>query len=325
MSDIWDEGEEEEDTEFMPSIKVEEDDRVLWYYVYPNPIPPGKTAKVVVKCNSPPYKLINIAVEEDNRKKYRAILQPEDNPARFSYIGFNKELNKMYLYLENSSSESLQIAGVYINGQDVTKEAFRPWEELKPNEKKCIEVKLNTQLTKGEFVSAKVTTTAGLSIESMVRAFSLFPISSDSGNSSSELNLDNENYLSVFTPNSYNKDIAKNTLYNILNCPTHRHGTWRNAGRKAISRTTACRDNNSYNLTYMGICKAVQERGSFTFSEIADTVKENPVEPSTWSSNPFEHSTQTTARIVKDASSPNPWFSIVPLITDERITEFRNS
>ncbi len=311
----------------LTSSLAEEDDRTLWHYILPNPIPSGKIAKVVVKCTLPPYKLINIGVEDSKGKKYNRVIQPIDNPLRFTYIGFNKEFNKVYLYLKNSSNEPLQIARVFLDTEDVTKQSFRPWEKILPEEKKCIEVNLNKPLRKGEYVAVKVITTDGLVTESLVRVSSFFPITTyhgfrpDFNLDSGECRIQCGDGINLTKIESDSSD----KMCHVLDCPSHAHGTWRNAARKAITHIKTCQDKARFYPTSMYICKAVQERGSFSFGEIVDIVISNPAEPYTFrKSLTTEDPTQKTAFIMKQGCSPNPWHALINAGFDDRFPEFKN-
>ncbi|MBI4232617.1 tetratricopeptide repeat protein, partial [Candidatus Peregrinibacteria bacterium] len=102
--------------------------------------------------------------------------------------------------------------------------------------------------------------------------------------------------------------------------PIHAHGSYRNAARNALSKTVV----GESLPTYMHICKAVQEQGSFLFSEITDIVRTNPTEPSLEKFQSNIHPAQRLAEVMEQGSSPHPWHAVVSIVKDDRIIEFKN-
>ena len=313
--------------EGLSTLQEPEDERIIWYQILPNPIPPGKVGDIQIKWAYPPYKLIRVTVETNLGQKLSRVIQPINNLLRVTYVGFNKSFNKVYIYLESTYKEKLEVRQIFLDSEDVTDSTFKPWQYIFPDEKKCIQLNLREPLNKGKYVSVKIVTKERIIAESLVRVSALFPITTYSG-FKPDFNLDPGDYRR-HCRDSLNLSVKESPIQrmcHVLDCPTHGHGSYRNAGKNAVVKvSTCCQERAPFYPTSMYICKAGQERGSFLFGEIADIVISNTAEPHSFRKDSREESpTQRTAYIMKQGSSPNPFHALPITGFDSRFPEFKN-
>jgi len=57
---------------------------------------------------------IKIEVELNNGQRLHGVVQPVSPALRFTFVGFNKELNKLYIYIENSGDEIIPLKKLYL-------------------------------------------------------------------------------------------------------------------------------------------------------------------------------------------------------------------
>ncbi len=161
--------------EGLSTLQEPEDERIIWYQILPNPIPPGKVGDIQIKWAYPPYKLIRVTGETNLGQKLTRVNQPINNPVRLTYVGLNKSFNKAYIYLESTYKEKLEVRQIFLDSEDVKDSAFKPWQYIFPDEKKCIQLNLSKLLNKGGYVSVKVITNERIITESLVRVSSFSP------------------------------------------------------------------------------------------------------------------------------------------------------
>jgi hypothetical protein len=305
-------------------LPVLEDERIIWHDVVPNPIPPYKIANVKIKCAVVPYRLVKVSVRTNDGTECHRVIQPIDNSLRMTCIGFNSQFDRIYVYVENTGNEPLNVTDIFLDTKNVTKATFKPWQTILPKQKQCLVISLHKPLINNEYVAIKVTTEDDLiTAASLIKVSSFFPIAMESGEAMSSLNMTSGFYSIEWSRNTVIPGTG-NPMYHILDCPMHAFKSLTVAGQTGVSHASDCRYKNPF-PTYMDICKAAQEQGGFIFSQIADVIRTNPTEPSSaWSGAINEHPSQQLSRTMKLATSPRPWYAIIRVNPDDRIPEFKS-
>lgn len=312
--------------EILPGLKLQfaesqEDFRIVWYQITPNPVPPGKVADVAVKWAFAPTRIIKIGVTTAKGNSVSDNHPPRTVPLRLTAIRFSGSGSKVFFYVINEGERSIHAQQVFLDSNDVTPEVFPawPWVALQPAEKRCFVFMPNKPLRQGDYVTVKVTSAEEHIAESTVRVFAGFPIPYYGGNYCAELSDGDSQVLQTSLEYAGERDF----IY-AMGCPTHAHGTYSEAGSKLVGAMNRHRSDHPGTPAFVHICKAVQEEGAYLFSEIADFTVHNLYEPySEELQDPLVHPTQRLARIAKQAVSPRPMFMNIRNYPDERFDEFK--
>lgn len=142
----------------------------IWYQVRPDPIPPKGFAEVIVRLRKMPHeKILTIAVEASGEKAVNARLFAEKPAAlALASVNFNKEINRMFLYVRRTDGLEFTIRSVEIDGKDVkvaNEKSLKSLHGFLP-----IEIPLPQAMDYGSFHYVAVTTTDTLSAAAVVRA-----------------------------------------------------------------------------------------------------------------------------------------------------------
>jgi hypothetical protein len=290
---------------------------IIWHQVLPNPIPPGKVGDIMVKLRRLNKNLINLGLETAKGKKFQKLIKLIPSPLRITYLGFDDDLKRIYIYLENSGQKSFSVKSVYKDSEDMTSFSNIPWKKILPEEKKCIVVNLAKSLKQGEYITVKIETEEGLTVETIARAFSFFPLNFEGGGTAPGLYLNFKNFTVQYPNNLSTFELYRRTgptkmVYRLLGCPMHAHGSLSNAGKKIVSRAKKARELDPFHLTNIGICRHTKEWAYFIFGETADTIKVNPNQASSHYRRlrrKYEDVSQWLTELAKKASEPRPLYT----------------
>ena len=143
---------------------------VIWYRTNPEVIAPGGMAMVYMRLREKPTGPISVGIAAASGGHLNAELT-EDNfeQLRLAYVGFSREIDKAYVYVENYSGRSLEVKGIEIDGRDATSAAtiINPAFAGGPA---LLEVSLNQPFAYGSYHCVKVTTRQGSFAMHQVRA-----------------------------------------------------------------------------------------------------------------------------------------------------------
>lgn len=257
----------------------------LWSQVLPNPVPPHGVTDVMVKLAQPPTELIKVEVETGTGKKIHHVLQPVTSPLKFTFIGFNDALNKLYIYVENDGSNPLSIDRLYLGTTDITP-LSRILEKTIPSQKKtCVVATLEKPLKQGEYIGLKLTTMEGAIAQCVVRVFSFFPIGSWSGDTRTELHFDPLHFILPF-PDSNEKfkqraSAGATTQACLVLASPNRQDIEKgqrlgSLGPKIISRVKRCYTKDPYHPTSTQVGMMDKEHAYPIYAETTDILLINP-------------------------------------------------
>lgn len=93
---------------------------VIWYRVYPEKIPAGKSAMLTIRLRKKLVKPVEISFSGSDGSKHNTIFNTNNfEKIRIAYVGFNNKRNKVFIYVENNSSDKFKITEVKLNGKKV--------------------------------------------------------------------------------------------------------------------------------------------------------------------------------------------------------------
>jgi hypothetical protein len=117
-------------------------------------------------------------------------------------------------------------------------------------------------------------------------------------------------------------------LRQVLICPSHRHGTFRQAATKIMEQGAELRHHDPLAFQLTHVCKAVQTDAAAVFAPLNDMIITNVAtgaeEPAKRFGGLWEHPSQRLAGRISTAVAPRPWIALVDLAKDERLPLFRH-
>lgn len=198
-------------------------DIAIWGLVRPNPIPPKRVGNLIIKLKKMPSTPLKVKVTTSNDQSVEKIVDILSPALRITYIGFNQLLNKIYIYLENSTKNILRVKRVYIDSWEITNLITNSPKQISPISKDCLIINLRTPLLQGSYITIKVETEEGEIAEATIRTFSIFPITSWDGDTRKELNFDPSPFLMSYPKNPAclegNRKKPLNMLYLLSDDP----------------------------------------------------------------------------------------------------------
>lgn len=286
----------------------------VWHQIIPNPIGPKQVADIMVRLNKTLTPPIKVDIETSIGEKLSSSINQIGAPIRITYIGFNDELDKIYIYIKNAQTESVTIKNVYLGTEEITTNILD--KEIPSQEKQCIIANLKTPLRQGQYITVKIIASNNTIAETLTRVFSLFPINLEGGDIAPGLQLNQEKTFLPYPPENITPE---HKAYHILDCPIHCHGDISQGAREIISRANTIRRIDPFNPVHIGICRVEKEIGYFLYGETADIVLMNPNLTSfnySQLKEENEHCTQWLTHLAKMGCEPRPLQTLITTSND---------
>lgn len=305
-------------------IKNLPNDLAIWQQIIPNPIPPQKVSDVMVKLTNSSKELIKIEVELTNGQKLQRVIQPINPPLRFTFIGFNKELDKLYIYIENSMDEIIPLTKLYLNTEDITDLIVTPFSQIEPKEKVCVIVNLMKPLQWGDYITLKLETFEEPVAETMIRVYRYFPIQSwDRDKRRKELAFNSHTLLMSYPRNRKQSKLFKKApffkayhLFDDPACTDAKSGILGASAKKVIKRRKRCFEDKKH-PTAIYMCEHEKPKNYFIYGETADLIIANPFELVFNKGTPEQDG--YFMKLAKLASEPRPLFAIPEAFNKETL------
>ena len=94
---------------------------VIWYRTNPEVIAPGGMAMIYMRLREKPTGPIDVTIVTESGPRLDATLTGADfEQLRLGYVGFSHGIDKAYVYVENYSGRSLEVADIEIDGRSVS-------------------------------------------------------------------------------------------------------------------------------------------------------------------------------------------------------------
>lgn len=302
------------------------DERLMWYSVLPNPVPPKGTSALRMKWAFQTRRLIKIVVKTAAGREIHRALKPENPALEVLRIGFDEDLSGVYVHLKRNGIVSPKRARLWLDGSEIAAQAvFASETATSPPEAfwtvggettDCVWARFKRPRKEGQPILVKVEIEADRKYVTaeVVRALTHFSVTVDNGKVVQDL-----------TPWS-GKSEASARLTQILICPTHRHRSYRGAAAKILSRKEDLYRQEPHTICVTHVCKDHQEEGGSVFGPLNDlvitNVAEGAVEATKGVRGGWEHPSQRLASVFSAAMAPRPWIALVDLDKDERLPLF---
>ena len=295
--------------------------RILWSKVEPNPVPVGGAAVVTVKLAQDFTRPFTVTVSGNEqgtpghsgpRTTVSRTFLPVNAPVRIESVGFNSSkggpetgaFDRIYVYLRSGGGDPPKPTRITIDGTDLTANSqFLPVPEpaaagTGPNPQNgpthatwLIAINLPKPVAQGKplvvmvgaaesGVEGKATAIAAC----RVRAFSHFPISTESGGTyPDDLGLDPVPFAGPYAKDrnsivdkTNGAAEPKQNDYLIFQCPTHSYGAdYRRSALEIIWRSHALFGQDPFNAASVHLCRLKPIEGARAFGELADIARVN--------------------------------------------------
>ena len=226
-----------------------------------------------------------------------------------SYVGFSRDLRKVFAYLENKSDEIIFAKSLRIGeakADDSTEGVNRL---VPPGDKGCLVCGLPTTLTPGEFVHVIASATNGdqeIHVHSVVRAIRSIPLLRESGPFDPDLGLDAKGFNETMT------------------CAAHAHGPHEQAAGEFLDGYVQRFCQDPHQVTQLNVCRSNSPSAWFRFGSLPDVTRMNPVlsPPQSYDDenrqrwfNPFLY----RGHLAKKATEPCRYVADLPIVPEESL------
>jgi len=230
----------------------------LWSYLMPPVIPPGSSGELMARLESAPESSLRCSASFSDSEGRSQAVGMEAGPERVRITGAyaNRQLDRLYVYVRNDFDLNLQITGMLLNGEDILQQALMPWEAIPLGWTLCVEVPLAEPLAEGQLCTLSLDGSGGVHVFEVFRVSSSLPFGRE------------ERIL--------NRKLDPQC---ILGCPTHAHGTRREAAAKTIKLYREALETRPRSLAFVHTCRASLTDGILIFGRLTDGVRLNPCVP----------------------------------------------
>jgi len=265
-----------------PEKKSSFGDTVPFIYarVFPPFVKPGEVGELLIKLGQSVgfVKSLRCSFTSSEGSKYSITLPQKQSPIMVTSVGFPHETNEVYVYVQNSSEESIKISGIEINESEIEKINSSINNPIPPKQKACFVIDLKRRFRVGEYLyivlSAKDNADKDIKLHAVARATRNFPIAFHSGSHISKYNLDP---FRAFVQ-SFKHTTPSVPAAILMSCASHAHGTIEEASRKFIDAHNDLYLEDPNALSGLWICISGDPQYLYTFGGLSDflLVKSGP-------------------------------------------------
>ena len=298
--------------EFLNLEKLPNDE-VLWFQIIPPSLKPNKIADIMIKLARPAHRLMKVEVKTKRNTILKRVIRPVTSDIQITNISFAQDFKRVYIYLQNNSEKDLKLNKLFLDTQDITlKLEYREY-IIKSGKKQLYVVNLDKPLKKGEYISIKAIFDEDNIIESVVRVFSIFPISSWDGDTRQSLNFDPYPFRFTVYKGRYT-EIPKDNPTPIVHLMDHPNCKDGKAGdilgthaKEVIKRQKKAIKRYPEWPTLIYGCEYDKPRAYFVYGELTDAFLVNPYQVIFHNETPERN--RYFASLGKLACQPRPLFS----------------
>jgi len=296
-------------------------DLALWYQTVPPVAQPEEVMDVMVKLRRETKKLIRIETTLNTGEKLSSVIEPVSPDIKFTFIGYSKEKDKVYLYLENTGKENLEIQKVFCNTKDITNNCFLPCPVLPPSSKTLIIHTLREPLSPGRYLSFKAVTEKGETAQAISRVYSHFPIEAFGKDTRPELSFDPDCFALHYPKKKEEfQKIKEEPLFkaiHLLDDPACVDGyacaLIGTSAKEVVKRGKECYENDPVHPTSVYSCEHGKPYCYFVYGETTDIMVIDPYEIIFYHNEPEKNAYYT--RLAKLASEPRLLWTIPEAFT----------
>ena len=143
---------------------------IMWYRIWPNPIPPRGVSQIIIRLAGFPKKppVVDLLYyQKRGRVSILSVKVPIEKPSfRLSYVGFSNDLKTIYVYVRKEIEADVTLSEIYLDGEKVKGSIFCPdfFHNLS-----LIKVVVGKPLKEGSFHTIKVASSNGNSTAYQVK------------------------------------------------------------------------------------------------------------------------------------------------------------
>ncbi len=296
-------------------------DFCLWHQTVPPVIAPGECANLKIKPRWYTNKLIRISALLSNGETIDTVIVPVPPEIKFSFIGFANDYKKVYLYLVNIGTKPVEITRLFCQEQDITHDCYIPESTILPSAKALIIYTPKSPPRPGRYLSFRVTTDKGCTVQSISRVYSHFPIAAWGKDVRTELGFGPEHFEMRYPKNKEAFQNYKNEppfkAYQLLTDPVCVDGGKKQivgtSAKEIIEQAKVCYEYDPTHPTLIHLCEHQKPDCYFVYGELTDIGVVNPYEI-VFYRNPPEKNAYFAA-LGKRASEPRPLWTIPEAFT----------
>jgi hypothetical protein len=100
---------------------------VLWYRIWPNPVPAKGIAEVIVRlAQKPSGDSVKVTLTKENKERFNIVVPIKKPMFRINYVSFSEDLKTINLYLGKETEKNVNISSVILDGKKVKASIFSP-------------------------------------------------------------------------------------------------------------------------------------------------------------------------------------------------------
>jgi len=303
-------------------VKQTPDDYVYWQRTVPHIAKPGEIMDVMLKLRRVTNKPIRLDVILSDGSHVSSVVDPEPERLRFSFVGYDSQANRAYLYLQNQYDRPLRIQKLLCNLNDITSSCWIPENTIASNSKKLIVFSSPDKLCPGDYLAFKVLTDQEAVAVAQTRVYSYFPITAFFDDTRTELGFDEVPFDMPF-PSSQeefvgSKNQPSHKVYHVFNDPACNDGRARQligANMTEIARRTAeCYEKDHVHPSLVYLCHHLKPFSYCIYGEAADVIAADPYEMHNRQDQPLKDAEYIA--LAKKAAEPRLLWCIPEAWTD---------
>ncbi|MCM8802279.1 MAG: hypothetical protein NC827_03095 [Candidatus Omnitrophica bacterium] len=296
-------------------------DIAIWYQQIPPVAEKGEIIDLMIKLRRKTKKLIHIESQLNNGEIISTVIQPKSPTLKFNFIGFSKEKDRVYIYLENTGEEELKIEKIYCNIEDITKNCYIPQPIILPNSKTLIIYSPEAPFQAGKYLVFKVTTDKEVIAQSYTRVYSHFPIEAFGKDKRAELYFDSETFEIHYPKNKDQLQKLKEEpifkAIHLLDDPAcldgYSYSLIGTHAKEIIKRAREIYEIDKIHPTIIYACEHTKPYCYFIYGEITDIFSVDPYEIIYYHNMPEKNAYYVS--LAKKASQPRLLWTIPEAFT----------
>ncbi|HNQ35927.1 MAG TPA: hypothetical protein PKN80_07685, partial [bacterium] len=257
------------------------DDQILWYQAVPPVSRPGEVIDCMVKLRRPTRKPIRIEARLSNRERVSAVIHPSPPRLKFNFIGFSRNYEAVYLYLENTGKEDLSIEKIFCNARDITPQCFIPNKTFRPSSKGLVIYTPPGPLLQGKYLTFKAIAGGEETAEAQIRVYSHFPITTfGREDTRSEFGFDPAGFEMKYPASEANRNQPPFKAYHLIDDPACADGkAYQIIGTAAgeiVKRAGECWTVDPIHPNLIYSCEHYKPDSYFIYAETTDIMVIDP-------------------------------------------------
>ena len=303
-------------TEQMPN------DFVFWYRTVPEVARPTEVMDVMLKMRRVTHKPIRVDGITNSGSQVSIILDAIPPGLKFSFVGHSKELDKVYLYLQNQSEKPLRIQKLWCNLDEITSRCWIPEPTIPSHSKALVVFSPPSKLRPGDYLAFKVLTDKEVVAAAQTRIYTHFPIAAFYGDTRTEFGFDEVPFDMPFPSSQAEFEQSQrqpsHRVYHVFNdpaCNDGRAGQLIGTNMKQIAKRTAeCYEKDHIHPSIIYLCHHLCRFSYCVYGEATDIIAADPYQMQNRQDQPMKNAEYMA--LAKKATEPRMLWSIPEAWTD---------